>query len=82
MYLKVEITHNGQTYIYEGDGFEDAWKALRDAGNLLADHTAAELSFPKEGLEGLAANMQDAMSADDNDLCMSTGDSESEPNIG
>ena len=65
MYLKVEITHNGQTYIYEGDGFEDAWKALRDAGGLLADHTAAELSLPKDGLEGLAANMQDSVCADD-----------------
>ena len=81
MYLKVEITHKGETYIYEGDGFEDAWKALRDAGGLLADHTAAERSLPKEGLEGLAANMQDAVSDDDTDFCMSTGDSESEPNI-
>ena len=65
MFLKIEITHDGHTDIYEGDGFEEAWKALRDAGNLLADHTAAKLSFPKEGVEGLAANMKDSICTDD-----------------
>jgi len=65
MFLKVEITHNGHTEIYEGNGFEDAWKALRDAGNLLADHTAAELSLPESGVEGLIADMKDSICADD-----------------
>ena len=65
MFLKVEITHNGHTEIYEGNGFEDAWKALRDAGNLLVDHTAAELSLPEAGVKGLIEGLKDSICADD-----------------
>ena len=61
MYVRVEVTHDAQTKIYEGDGFEEAWKAIRDAGGVLADHTAAELSLPKVGLEGLVAIMRDSV---------------------
>ena len=66
MFLKVEITHNAQTEIYEGDGFEEAWKAIRNAGSALADHTSANLSLPSVGLDGLVAIMRKRATDDDN----------------
>lgn len=59
MYIKIEIVHDGEPVIYEGDGFVAAWEAIRDAGGVLADLTAAELQLKATNVETLAQAMKD-----------------------
>ena len=58
MYIKIEIVHEGESEVHEGNGFVDAWKAIRDAGGVLADHTAAELNMRTQSVEDLADQLR------------------------
>jgi len=59
MNVKVEVVHNGETTVFEGDGFVEGWTAIKDAGGLLADLTAAELQLRATNIEQLAEELND-----------------------
>ena len=43
MNISIEVTHNGETRYFEGDGWVEVWEAIKTVGNYVGDTTMEAL---------------------------------------